>query len=84
MSQRQDCVRIGTRNGGNGVGNAPLRLALKKGEAAAAMSMSDESFDKYVRPYVRVLRLGGMLLYPVAELERFLAERASSPLEDVA
>lgn len=60
------------------------RLALRKEEAAAALGISDESFDRYVRPHVRVDRLGSLRLYPIAELERFLEEHASAPLEDVA
>lgn len=60
------------------------RLALRREEAAAALGLSEESFDRYVRPYVRCVRLGTLRLYPVAELERFLTERASSPMEDAA
>jgi len=46
--------------------------------------VSDESFDRYVKPHVQVVRLGTLRLYPVAALERFLGEQASAPLEDVA
>lgn len=60
------------------------RLALRKEEAAASLGISDESFDRYVKPHLRVVRAGKLRLYPLAELERFLAEQASSPLEDVA
>lgn len=56
------------------------RLALRKLEAAAALGLSDESFDRYVKPQVRVVRRGSLRLYPVAELERWLAE--SAELED--
>lgn len=57
------------------------RLALRKAEAAAALGLSDESFDKYVRGTLRVVRVGSLRLYPVAELERWLEENASAPLE---
>jgi hypothetical protein len=60
----------------------PARLALRKLEAAAALGLSDESFDRYVRPTVRAVRVGGMRLYPVAELQRWLADNARAPLED--
>jgi len=60
------------------------RLALRREDAAAALSVSDESFDRYVRPYVRVVRLGTLRLYPVVELVAFLADQASSPVEDIA
>lgn len=61
-----------------------VRLALRRGEAAAALGLSDESFDRYVRPHIRVCRLGALRLYPLVELQRFLDDQASSPLEDVA
>ena len=57
------------------------RLALRKGEAAAALGLSDESFDKYVVPRVRCVRIGSLRLYPIAELDRFLADEAELPLE---
>lgn len=59
------------------------RLALRKQEAAAALGLSDESFDRYVRPHVRVVRAGTLRLYPVAELERHLAASAELPLPEV-
>ncbi len=58
--------------------------ALRRGEAARFLSVSDETFDRYVRPHLRVVRLGGVRVYPRADLDAFLEERASSPLEDVA
>jgi len=60
------------------------RLALRREEAARALGVSDESFDRYVKPHVQVVRLGTLRLYPVSALERFLGERASAPLEDAA
>lgn len=61
-----------------------LRLALRKEEAAAALGVSDESFDRYVRPSLPVVRLGTLRLYPVLALEAWLAERASAPADDLA
>lgn len=53
-------------------GCATVRLALRKGEAVAALGISDESFDRYVKPRVPVVRIGSRRLYPVSELQRFL------------
>jgi hypothetical protein len=58
-----------------------LRLALRKGEAVAALGVSDETFDRYVKPRVGVVRVGAVRLYPVAELERFLEGAAERPIE---
>jgi hypothetical protein len=60
----------------------PARLALRKGEAVAALGISDETFDRYVKARVSVVRLGSVRLYPVAELERFLEGAAELPLGD--
>ena len=58
-----------------------LRLALRK-EEAATLGIGDESFDRSVRPHVRVVRWGSLRVYPVAELERVLADQAAAPLEE--
>jgi hypothetical protein len=60
---------------------APPRVALRKLEAAKALGVSDETFDRYVKPHVRVVRLGSLRLYPVAELVRFAEQQAAAPLE---
>ena len=58
---------------------APIpRLALRRAEAAAALSISDRTLDQWTRagdvPHVRI---GGVLLYPVADLAAWLARRAA-------
>ena len=58
-------------------------LALRRADAAASLGVSVETFDREVRPYVPVKRLGGVAVYPVAGLERFLAD-ASSIVDDLA
>lgn len=63
--------------------NLPL-LALTREEAAAAVGMAAKSFDRVVRPDVPVIRRGGLLLFPVAELQRWVDENAERVLEDVA
>jgi hypothetical protein len=57
-------------------------LALRRAEAAAACGVSLESFDLHVRPHVPAKRLGGVVVYPVDGLQRFLAQ-ASSIADDL-
>jgi hypothetical protein len=57
---------------------APIpRLALSREEAADAIGMSLNSFERHVQPTIRLVRLGRMRLVPVSELERWLSENAS-------
>jgi len=56
---------------------------LRRQEAAAALGVSDEVFDSHVRPFVEVVRLGSVRVYPIAALRKFLDERSSAPAEDV-
>jgi len=64
---------------------APIpRVALELAEAAAALGMSLSSFTRYVRPNVRLIRRGSLVLVPLAELERWADENAERVLEDVA
>ena len=55
-----------------------LRLALRKEEAARALGISDESFDRYVKP--TVVRMGSMRVYPIDQLRAWLSEQAEAPL----
>lgn len=55
------------------------RLGLRREDAARALGVSDETFDRYVRPTLPVVRLGSVRVYPVAVLEAWLAERAEAP-----
>jgi hypothetical protein len=59
-------------------------IALPKPQAAAALGMSVDSFDRYVGPHVRCIRRGRLRLYPVAELERWATENAERILEGAA
>jgi hypothetical protein len=45
-------------------------------EAAEVLGISVDSFDRYVRPQLRVIYVGSLRLVAVAELERW-AERSS-------
>jgi hypothetical protein len=49
---------------------APIpRVALSREDAAASLGMSLDSFERYVQPHVRIIRLGRMRRVAVAELE---------------
>jgi hypothetical protein len=52
------------------------RLALSREEAAAALGMSLDSFERHVQPTLQLVRLGRMRLVPVREIERWLEENA--------
>ena len=52
------------------------RLALDRAEAAAALGMSLDSFERHVQPTIRMVRLGRMRLVPIAELDRWLSDHA--------
>jgi hypothetical protein len=59
-------------------------ITLGKPEAAAALSMSVDSFDRYVGPFVKCVRRGRLRLYPVSELQRWADENAERLLDDAA
>jgi predicted DNA-binding transcriptional regulator AlpA len=64
---------------------APIpRVALELPEAAAALGMSPSSFARYVRPQVRLIRKGALVLVPLAELERWAQENAEHVLGGVS
>jgi hypothetical protein len=58
-------------------------LGLRRSEAAAACGVSQETFDKHIRPHVPAKRIGGVVVYPVAGLGAFLST-ATSIVEDIA
>ena len=64
------------------IGHAGVRLALSKPEAAAALNISINSFERHVQPELRVVRRGKLRLFPVAELERWLRENAQLTVEE--
>jgi excisionase family DNA binding protein len=62
----------------NGQPLAPVpRVALTRGEAAAAIGVSLRHFERHVQPELKVIRSGSARLIPVAELARW-AERAAT------
>jgi hypothetical protein len=62
---------------------APLVLALRKADAAAACGCSEETFDKHVRPSLPVVRLGGVRVYPVEDLQSWLRDHAEAPTDEL-
>ena len=57
------------------------RLALSRAEAAESLSMSLDSFERYVQPDLRLVRRGKLRLVPVSELQRWLDRHAERALE---
>ncbi len=57
------------------------RLALTPVEAAAAIGCSRDFFDEHVKPELRLVRRGRLVLVPVRELERWLESSAARVLE---
>lgn len=58
------------------------RIALTRAEAAAALGMSLDSFERHAQPELRLVRRGRMRLVPVGELERWLERNAERALAD--
>lgn len=54
-------------------------LALQRSEAAAALGMSAEHFDEYVKDHLPCVYSGRLRLYPITGLQRWLDEEAVSP-----
>ena len=61
---------------------APVKLALQRRDAAAALSVGVDTFDRHIRPLLKCVYVGDLRLWPVAELERYLDEQARRPCDD--
>jgi len=83
MSAAAQPARLASSRSNPEQANAP-RLALRRDEAARSLGISEETFDRYVRPRLQVVRLGTVRLYPIAELEAFLAAEATSIARELA
>lgn len=64
-------------SGGDGVGPVP-RVALTREEAAQALGMSLDSFERHVQPHLRIVRVGSMRRVPISELQRWADESAEA------
>lgn len=61
---------------------APIpAVALGLPEAAAALGMSPSSFERNVKPEIKLIRRGKLVLAPVRELERWASENAEHVLD---
>jgi hypothetical protein len=58
------------------------RIALTPSEAAASIGVGPDYFDEHVAPYLRLIRRGRKRLVPVAEIERWVAQSASTPMAE--
>lgn len=58
------------------------RIALTRAEAAEALGMSLDSFERHTQPELRLVRRGRLRLVPIRELERWLERNAERPLAD--
>jgi len=52
------------------------RLAITRAEAARALGVSINSFERHVQPELKIVRRGKLRLIPVREIERWLEENA--------
>ena len=58
-------------------GRSNQRLAVTRAEAARALGVSINSFERHVQPELRIVRRGKLRLIPVSEIERWLEENAT-------
>ena len=68
------------QNGKRAVATVP-RLLLTRAEAAVALGMSLDHFERHVQRHVRLVRSGQKLLVPTRELERWIDRHAYAPTE---
>jgi hypothetical protein len=52
------------------------RVALTRREAAAALGISLDSFERHVRPDLRLVKRGNLRLVAVTELERWAEQHS--------
>ena len=57
-----------------------LRLTLTPQEAAGALGVSRDFFDAHVKPDLRVIRRGRLVLVPVTELQKWVERNAAATL----
>jgi excisionase family DNA binding protein len=52
------------------------RYSLTRKEAAAALGVSVDTFERRIQPFIRVVVCGQLILVPPAELERWVKANA--------
>jgi len=60
------------------------RIAYSKAEAAEALGLSVDSFERHVQGHLKVVYVGRRRLFPLRELERWLVDSAQRALEHIA
>lgn len=55
-------------------------IALAEADAAAAVGVGSTLFREHIAPDLRVIRIKSRVLYPVAELERWVDQNARQTL----
>lgn len=56
------------------------RILYTREEAAAALGMSIDTFERKVQPFIRVVPCGALVLVPPEELRRWVRENARTLL----
>ena len=57
------------------------RIGLTRTQAAESLSVSLDTFERYIQPQLRIVRLGRTRIVPQHELERWVKENAESAEE---
>lgn len=73
--------RASVRISAPGSGTACARVALSVVEAAGSIGVSRDTFERWVLPELRVVRVGRRIVVPLRELERWAERNAFRPLE---
>ena len=55
------------------------RITLTRAEAATALGMSLDSFERHVQPEVKAIYRGKLRLYRISELERWAERNETRP-----
>ena len=58
------------------------RVALTRQEAAGALGVSVDHFERHILAELRVIRSGRLVLVPIAELERWTRDEAAYALQE--
>jgi excisionase family DNA binding protein len=57
------------------------RVTVTPEEASASLGVSRDFFDEHVKPELRLIRRGRLILIPIRELDRWADENAARVLE---
>ena len=57
------------------------QIALNRKQAAAALGVSLNTFERHIQPDLKVIRVGRLRLFPLRELERWVELNAARPLD---